>query len=185
MIFVPSPGHQHIPMAQIPLRPSTYAVYPYVVAEFHTGFETDLQLFNTPSNKKLQRNLTLFISCVKQKVIFKKQFLFLIYSAGCIIKKLYNTHFSISCSRKAHSFLSCSSIIFLLLSRFSTSLSGGKVASLCIINKNCQQLFLLLERMAQFILEMDHLSGMSLGKTVACHMVHLYINMDKQIDHLS
>lgn len=40
-----------------------------------------------------------------------------------------SAHFSISSSLKAHSFLSISSIIFLLLSSWERSSSGGKVAS--------------------------------------------------------
>lgn len=43
---------------------------------------------------------------------------------------LQDPHFSISCSLKAHSLLSCSSIIFFLFSRFSVSFRAGRVASL-------------------------------------------------------
>lgn len=41
----------------------------------------------------------------------------------------FNHYFSISCSLRDHSFLSISSIIFLRLSSWDVSLSGGRVAS--------------------------------------------------------
>ena len=42
----------------------------------------------------------------------------------------FPSYFSISCSLKDHSLLSCSSIIFFLFSRFSVSFKVGRVASL-------------------------------------------------------
>lgn len=63
------------------------------------------------------------------KMLYRSKVLALLPSAQELSSRGSRTYFSISCSRKAHSFLSIAFIIFLLFSNWAVSLSVGRVAS--------------------------------------------------------